>query len=120
MAKARKKKVSSNFSKFIKWFWILFASGLFLIFLIFLLASWGASSWALLLSPFIHSRAFRLVVSKTDSSCLPCGAEFSSTAHRGWAIIRKRAVTASKSGHVCFKGIAFTRMLSFRQRGTTL
>lgn len=41
MAKARKKKVSSNFSKFIKWFWILFASGLFLIFLIFLLASWG-------------------------------------------------------------------------------
>ncbi|MGB5271502.1 MAG: transglycosylase domain-containing protein, partial [Eudoraea sp.] len=41
MAKARKKKVSSNFSKFIKWFWILFVSGLFLIFLIFLLASWG-------------------------------------------------------------------------------
>ncbi|MGB5429115.1 transglycosylase domain-containing protein [Eudoraea sp.] len=41
MAKARKKKVSSNFSKFIKWFWILFASGLFLIFIIFLLASWG-------------------------------------------------------------------------------
>jgi len=41
MAKARKKKVSSNFSKFIKWFWILFASGLFLIFLIFILASWG-------------------------------------------------------------------------------
>ncbi len=41
MAKARKKNVSSNFSKFIKWFWILFASGLFLIFLIFLLASWG-------------------------------------------------------------------------------
>jgi len=41
MAKARKKKVSSNFSKFIKWFWILFASGLFLIVLIFLLASWG-------------------------------------------------------------------------------
>jgi len=41
MAKAPKKKVSSNFSKFIKWFWILFASGLFFIFLIFLLASWG-------------------------------------------------------------------------------
>ncbi len=41
MAKARKKKISSNFSKIIKWFWILFASGLFLIFFIFLLASWG-------------------------------------------------------------------------------
>jgi penicillin-binding protein 1A len=41
MAKARKKKISSNFSKIIKWFWILFASGLFLVFFIFLLASWG-------------------------------------------------------------------------------
>ena len=42
MAKARKKNVSSNFSKFIKWFWILFASGLFIVFIVFLLASWGA------------------------------------------------------------------------------
>ena len=41
MAKARKKNDSSNFSKFIKWFWILFASGFFIICLVFLLASWG-------------------------------------------------------------------------------
>ena len=41
MAKAPKKNDSSNFSKFIKWFWILFASGFFIICLVFLLASWG-------------------------------------------------------------------------------
>lgn len=36
------KKKTSNFNKFIKWFWILFAGGIFSVLLIFLLASWGA------------------------------------------------------------------------------
>ncbi|MGB3142505.1 MAG: transglycosylase domain-containing protein, partial [Maribacter sp.] len=40
MAKAVKKK-TSNFSKFIKWFWILFISGIGFVALIFLSASWG-------------------------------------------------------------------------------
>ena len=41
MAKAVKKKTTNNFSKFILWFWILFASGIALVALIFLSASWG-------------------------------------------------------------------------------
>ena len=41
MAKTAKKK-NTDFFKFIKWFWILFGSGLLLIILIFLLAGWGA------------------------------------------------------------------------------
>ena len=40
MAKAKKKQ-QQGFWKYIKWFWILFGSGLFVIMLIFLLASWG-------------------------------------------------------------------------------
>lgn len=38
---ANKKKESTSFSRFIKWFWILFASGFALVALIFLSASWG-------------------------------------------------------------------------------
>ena len=41
MAKAAKKKQPNNFFKFIKWFWILFATGILFVALIFLLASWG-------------------------------------------------------------------------------
>ncbi|MDT0606177.1 penicillin-binding protein 1A [Croceitalea rosinachiae] len=41
MAQAKKKQKKSNF-KFIKWFWILFGSGILAAALIFLLASWGA------------------------------------------------------------------------------
>ena len=41
MAKTAKKK-NKDFFKFIKWFWILFGSGLLLLILIFLLAGWGA------------------------------------------------------------------------------
>jgi penicillin-binding protein 1A len=41
MAKAATKKQPKGFFKFIKWFWILFASGVGLIALVFLLASWG-------------------------------------------------------------------------------
>ncbi|MEP3372720.1 MAG: transglycosylase domain-containing protein [Maribacter dokdonensis] len=41
MAKAVKKKTTNNFSKFILWFWILFVSGIALVALIFLSASWG-------------------------------------------------------------------------------
>ncbi|WP_350293442.1 transglycosylase domain-containing protein [uncultured Croceitalea sp.] len=41
MAKATKKK-STGFFKFIKWFWILFGSGIALVALVFLLASWEA------------------------------------------------------------------------------
>ncbi|PWL39784.1 penicillin-binding protein [Flagellimonas aquimarina] len=41
MAKAKQKK-QKGFFTYIKWFWILFGSGLFLIILVFLLASWGA------------------------------------------------------------------------------
>nr|WP_298923279.1 transglycosylase domain-containing protein [uncultured Allomuricauda sp.] len=40
MAKAKQKK-QKGFFTYIKWFWILFGSGLFLIILVFLLASWG-------------------------------------------------------------------------------
>ncbi|WP_430964985.1 penicillin-binding protein 1A [Spongiimicrobium sp. 2-473A-2-J] len=42
MAAVKKKKQQNPFFKFIKWFWILFASGFFLAILVFLLASWGA------------------------------------------------------------------------------
>ncbi|WP_300027021.1 transglycosylase domain-containing protein [uncultured Maribacter sp.] len=41
MAKQVKKKTTNNFSKFILWFWILFASGIAIVALIFLSASWG-------------------------------------------------------------------------------
>ena len=41
MSKATKKK-SAGFFKYIKWFWILFGSGIVLAGLVFLLASWGA------------------------------------------------------------------------------
>ncbi|MEO1484135.1 MAG: transglycosylase domain-containing protein [Bacteroidota bacterium] len=40
MVKAKQKK-TQGFGKYIKWFWILFGSGLFFVLLIFLLASWG-------------------------------------------------------------------------------
>lgn len=40
MAKATKKR-NTGFFKYIKWFWILFGSGIALVVLIFLLASWG-------------------------------------------------------------------------------
>lgn len=38
----KKKKQQNLFFKYIKWFWILFASGVFIVALVFLLASWGA------------------------------------------------------------------------------
>lgn len=41
MAKTVKKNTTNNFFKFIKWFWILFISGIVFIALIFLSASWG-------------------------------------------------------------------------------
>ncbi|NJB71556.1 penicillin-binding protein 1A [Saonia flava] len=41
MAKAVKKKENQGFFKYIKWFWILFATGIFSFALLFLLASWG-------------------------------------------------------------------------------
>ncbi|MGB5820108.1 MAG: transglycosylase domain-containing protein [Saonia sp.] len=41
MAKAVKKKQTKGFFKYIKWFWILFASGIFMGLLVFLLAAWG-------------------------------------------------------------------------------
>lgn len=41
MAKAVKKKSKKSFFKFIKWFWILFATGILSVALLFLLASWG-------------------------------------------------------------------------------
>ena len=40
MAKAKKNQ-QKGFWKYIKWFWILFGSGIFLVILVFLLASWG-------------------------------------------------------------------------------
>lgn len=40
-ATRKKKKSSNNFFKYIKWFWILFATGIFAIALLFLSASWG-------------------------------------------------------------------------------
>lgn len=41
MAKAKKKKATNNFSKFIKWFWGLFFIGALSAALVFLMASWG-------------------------------------------------------------------------------
>ncbi|NNE03318.1 MAG: penicillin-binding protein [Eudoraea sp.] len=41
MAKAQRKSKKTNFAKFIKWFWILFFTGIGSVILIFLLASWG-------------------------------------------------------------------------------
>lgn len=41
MAKAKTKKVKNNFSKFIKWLWILFVSGILIVALVFFLASRG-------------------------------------------------------------------------------
>ena len=42
MAKAKKeKKAVQDFSKYIRWFWIVFLGGILTILLIFLLASWG-------------------------------------------------------------------------------
>ncbi|WP_343486963.1 transglycosylase domain-containing protein [Allomuricauda sp. d1] len=41
MAKKVKKQERKSFFKFIKWFWIVFTSGVFLVFLVFLLAGWG-------------------------------------------------------------------------------
>lgn len=42
MAKASKKKKGKNFFKVIKWFWILFVTGVACVALVFLLASWEA------------------------------------------------------------------------------
>ncbi|HNQ27477.1 MAG TPA: transglycosylase domain-containing protein, partial [Aquaticitalea sp.] len=39
---AKKKVAPLNFSKYIRWFWILFLSGVLFVALLFLLASWGA------------------------------------------------------------------------------
>lgn len=41
MAKAAKKKSDTGFFKYIKWFWIMFFSGIFFAGLVFLFASWG-------------------------------------------------------------------------------
>jgi penicillin-binding protein 1A len=41
MAKKKKAKATQDFSKYIKWFWKLFAGGILAIILVFLLASWG-------------------------------------------------------------------------------
>ncbi|WP_339652867.1 transglycosylase domain-containing protein [uncultured Maribacter sp.] len=41
MAKAVRKSTTNSFSKFIKWFWILFLSGIAFVALLFLSASWG-------------------------------------------------------------------------------
>ena len=41
MARTRKKNSTGNFTRFIKWFWILFATAALGVLLIFLLASWG-------------------------------------------------------------------------------
>ncbi len=41
MANTRKKNNTGNFTRFIKWFWILFATAALGVLLIFLLASWG-------------------------------------------------------------------------------
>jgi len=41
MAKKKNAKANQDFSKYIKWFWKLFAGGILAIILVFLLASWG-------------------------------------------------------------------------------
>ena len=42
MARPRKKPSNTSFYPFIKWFWILFLTGVLSVILVFLLASWGA------------------------------------------------------------------------------
>ncbi len=42
MARVRKKSSNTSFYPFIKWFWILFLTGVLSVLLVFLLASWGA------------------------------------------------------------------------------
>lgn len=42
MARARKKSSNTSFYPYIKWFWILFLSGVLSVILVFLLAAWGA------------------------------------------------------------------------------
>ncbi|MDO5978772.1 penicillin-binding protein 1A [Flavivirga spongiicola] len=42
MAKKNQAITTQGFSKYIRWFWIVFIGGVFLVILIFLLASWGA------------------------------------------------------------------------------
>lgn len=41
MAEVAKKQKPNGFFKYVKWFWILFATGILSVVLIFLLASWG-------------------------------------------------------------------------------
>jgi len=41
MAKTKKNTTSSDFSKYVSWFWRLFIGGVLAVILIFLLASWG-------------------------------------------------------------------------------
>jgi len=41
MTRTKKKAGTTNFAPFIKWFWILFASGILSLLLVFLLAAWG-------------------------------------------------------------------------------
>jgi penicillin-binding protein 1A len=41
MAKKKNAKANQDFSKYVKWFWKLFAGGILAIILVFLLASWG-------------------------------------------------------------------------------
>ena len=41
MATAKKKKNVTDFSKYIRWFWILFGTGVFAFFMLFQLAAWG-------------------------------------------------------------------------------
>ena len=42
MAKAKKEtKATPDFSKYVRWFWMLFLAGIFAVGLLFLLASWG-------------------------------------------------------------------------------
>ncbi|WP_303316492.1 transglycosylase domain-containing protein [Flavivirga abyssicola] len=42
MSKKKKATTTQDFSKYIRWFWMLFAGGVFFVILLFLLASWGA------------------------------------------------------------------------------
>ncbi len=42
MAKKKKATTTQGFSKYIRWFWMLFGGGVFFVALLFLLASWGA------------------------------------------------------------------------------
>ncbi|WP_191858365.1 penicillin-binding protein 1A [Hanstruepera ponticola] len=42
MAKKKQTKQTQDFQSYVRWFWILFLSGIFLVALVFMLASWGA------------------------------------------------------------------------------